>query len=245
VAFAQGLNHYRSGDEQEALTHFLSAAPDEPGAAILASAILLEQGRTPAYAQAEALLESVLESEAGLPTPLIDKYLSDSNLRVNITPHVEADVSVDGMAATLLLTEVYQARNKLDEAMDLLEAVQNQIHEPALTLSICELYAQREIWDGIVERANNIAVTDEVTFETLIWYGRAMQGKHLHEAAIAIFNDLLKLKKGIHPSLRHEAMYWRATSYQAMGKIAQANREFQKLYAKAPTFRDVAERVNQ
>jgi hypothetical protein len=245
LAFAEGIKDYRAGDEEDALTHFLSAAPAEPGAAILASAILLEQGRTPAYAQAESLLEGVLESDQELPTPLIEKYLSDSNLRINITPHVAADVSIDGVGATLLLTEVYQARNKLDEAMDLLEAVQAQVHAPALTLSICELYAQREIWDGIVERASNTTVTDEVTFETMIWYGRAMQGKHLHEAAIAIFNDLLKIKKGLPPDLRNEAAYWRAASYQAMGKIAQANREFQKLYAKAPTFRDVAARVNQ
>lgn len=245
LSFAQGITDYRSGDEQTALTHFLSAAPGEPGAAILASAILLEQGRTSAYAQAESLLEGVLGTDEDLPTPLIQKYLADSNLRIHITPNVEADVSIDGMGATLLLTEVYQARNKLDEAMDLLEAVQEQVKDPTLTLSICELYAQREIWDGIVERASSTAVTDDVTFETMIWYGRAMQGKHLHDAAISIYNDLLKLKKDIAPDLLNEALYWRAVSYQEMGKMAQANREFQKLYAKAPTFRDVAGRVNQ
>jgi len=55
LAFAQGLADYQSGKEEEALAHFVAAAPAESGAAILAAAILLEQNRTPGLAQAESL----------------------------------------------------------------------------------------------------------------------------------------------------------------------------------------------
>ena len=243
LAFAQGLADYQSGKEEEALSHFVAAAPAESGAAILAAAILLEQNRTPGLAQAESLLEGVLERNESFPTPLVEKYLPDTTLRVNITPHVEAQVPASALAATLLLAEVYQARSKLDEAMDVLEGVQDVLADPALTLSLCELYGLREIWDGIVERASQTAVTDNVTFETMVWYGRAMQGKGLHEAAITIFAELLKNKKDRDPDLVNEAVYWRAVSYEALGKHSQANREFQKVYARSPGFRDVAQRI--
>ena len=147
------------------------------------------------------------------------------------------------LAATLLLAEVYQARGKLDEAMEVLEGVQDVLAQPALTLSLCELYGLREIWDGIVERAGQTVVTDDVTFETMVWYGRAMQGKGLHEAALTVFAELLKKKKDRNPDLVNEAMYWRAVSYEASGKHSQANREFQKVYARSPGFRDVARRI--
>ncbi|MBI3240687.1 MAG: DUF4236 domain-containing protein [Chloroflexi bacterium] len=244
LAFAQGLADYQTGKEAESLSHFVAAAPSEPGAAILASAILLEQNRTPGLAQAESLLEGVLERDESLPTPLMEKYALDASLQVNITPGVQANVPLGGLAATLLLAEVYQARNKLDEAMDVLEGVQDVVADPALTLSICELYGLREIWDGIVERASRTAVTDDVTFETMIWYGRAMQGKSLHEAAVTIFTELLKKKKDRRPSLLAEATYWRAISYEALGKKSQANREFQKVYALSPNLRDVAARIS-
>ncbi len=243
LAFAQGLADYQLGKEEEALAHFVAAAPAESGAAILAAAILLEQNRTPGLAQAESLLESVLERNESLPTPLIEKYLPETTLQVNITPRVEAQVPASALAATLLLAEVYQARSKLDEAMDVLEGVQDVLADPALTLSLCELYGLREIWDAIVERASQTAVTDDVTFETMVWYGRAMQGKGLHEAAITIFAELLKKKKDRNPDLVNEAVYWRAVSYEALGKHSQANREFQKVYARSPGFRDVAQRI--
>jgi tetratricopeptide (TPR) repeat protein len=243
LAFAQGLADYQAGKEEEALSHFVAAAPSESGAAILAAAILLEQNRTPGLAQAESLLESVLERNESFPTPLVEKYLPEMALQVNITPRVKAQVAVGALAATLLLAEVYQARNRLDEAMDMLEGVQDVLAQPALTLSLCELYGLREIWDGIVERAGQTAVTDDVTFETMLWYGRAMQGKDLHEAALTVFAELLKKKKDRNSDLLTEAMYWRAVSYAALGKQSQANREFQKVYARSPGFRDVAQRI--
>jgi len=190
------------------------------------------------------LLEGLLERNESLPTPLMEKYLPETSIQVNITPSVKANVPMGALAATLLLAEVYQARNKLDEAMDVLEAIREVEADPALILSICELYGLREIWDAIVERASQTVVADDVTFETMVWYGRAMQGKGLHDAALTIFTELLKKKKDRGPDLLAEATYWRAVSYQALGKNSQANREFQKVYALSPNFRDVAARIN-
>ena len=81
------------------------------------------------------------------------------------------------------------------------------------------------------------------SLETRLLYGRAMQAKGLDEAAVKVFTEALRRKKGRSPALLREALYWRAVSYERLGKRAQAAREFEKLYAEAPDFRDVARRL--
>ncbi len=238
---AKGLEDYEAGQEDAALEHFLDAAPDEPGAAILAATILAE--REGGEYQAIELLEGVVQSDGEFPTPLMEKYLASTKIGINITPNVNVSVPVDGLAATLLLVELYQSNRRIREAIALLEEVAELANEPVLILSLCELYASREIWDGIIDRARQVEPVDDVTLEIVIYYGRAMQEKGLHEAAISVFSKALRKKKDRNPQLLREAAYWRAISYQEQGKRSQAQKEFELLYAEDPNFRDVAQRL--
>jgi len=238
---AKGLEDYEAGQEDGALEHFLAAAPDEPGAAILAATILAE--REGSEYQAIELLEGVVQSDGEFPTPLMEKYLASTEIDINVTPNVNVSVSVDGLAATLLLVELYQSNRRVREAIALLEEVAELANEPVLILSLCELYASREIWDGIIDRARQVEPVDDVTLEIVIYYGRTMQEKGLHEAAISVFSKALRKKKDRNPQLLREAAYWRAISYQEQGKRSQAQKEFELLYAEDPNFRDVAQRL--
>lgn len=239
---ARGLEAHAADQTDEALEHFLAAAADEPGAAILAATILAEREDGSEFKAIE-LLEKVVQSDGEFPTPLMEKYLASTEIEINITPRVSVAVPVDGLAATLLLVEMYQSTRRVREAIALLEELVELAEQPVLVLSLCELYASREIWDGIIERAQGIEPVDDVTVEIAVYYGRAMQEKELHDAAISVFSKALSKKKGRHPDLLNEAAYWRAISYQAQGKHSQARKEFEKLYAEAPNFRDVAQRL--
>jgi tetratricopeptide (TPR) repeat protein len=239
---ARGLEAYESEQEKEALDHFLAAAPNEPGAAILAATILAEQGEGNEFKAIE-LLEEVVQSEGEFPTPLMEKYLASTEVEINITPRVTVAVPVDGLAATLLLVELYQSARRTREAIALLEEVVELSNQPALILSLCELYATREIWEGIIDRGQGIEPVDDITTEIAVYYGRAMQIKGLHDAAISVFSKALSKKKDRNPELLQEAAYWRAISYQEQGKNSQARKEFEKLYAENPNFRDVSQRL--
>lgn len=239
---ARGLEAYEADQADEALKHFLAAAPDEPGAAILAATILAEQEGSSEFKAIE-LLEKVVQSEGEFPTPLMEKYLASTEIEINVTPRVTVAVPVDGLAATLLLVELYQSNRRIREAIALLEELVELASQPVLVLSLCELYAGRDIWEGIIDRAQGIEPVDDVTAEIAIYYGRAMQEKGLHDAAISVFGKVLSKKKGRHPELLHDAAYWRAISYQEQGKVSQARKEFELLYAEAPNFRDVAQRL--
>lgn len=239
--FARAVSAYRAGQTEEALAGFLDASAEEPGAALSAAVILSQRAAT--KPQAIALLENLVQQDVEFPTPLMQKYLGEARLPIRITPSVEASVPADALAATLLLVELYQEQGRADEAAGLLEELEALAGEPALTLSLCELYAERGLWDGVIERAKDVAPVDDVTLETRIYYGRAMQAQGLDDAAISVFTDALKRKKNRNPRLLREAAYWRAVSCQKLGKASQASREFQKLYAEDPDFRDVAGRV--
>lgn len=238
---ARGLEAYEADQADEALKHFLAAA-DEPGAAILAATLLAEQEGGSEFKAIE-LLEKVVQSDGEFPTPLMEKYLASTEIEINVTPRVTVAVPVDGLAATLLLVELYQSNRRIREAIALLEELVELAEQPVLILSLCELYASREIWEGIIDRAQGIEPVDDVTTEIAIYYGRAMQEKGLHDAAISVFSKALSKKKDRNPDLLHEAAYWRAISYQQQGKQSQARKEFELLYAEAPNFRDVAQRL--
>lgn len=239
---ARGLETYEAGQTDEALEHFLAAASDEPGAAILAATLLAEREDGSEFKAIE-LLEKVVQSDGEFPTPLMEKYLASTEVEINVTPRVTVALPVDGLAAALLLVELYQSNRRVREAIALLEELVELAEQPVLILSLCELYASREIWEGIIDRAQGIEPVDDVTAEIAIYYGRAMQEKGLHDAAIKVFSKALSKKKDRNPDLLHEAAYWRAISYQEQGKRSQARKEFELLYAEAPNFRDVAQRL--
>lgn len=239
---AKGLENYEAGQIDEALEHFLAAADEEAGAAILAATILAEKEEGNEFKAIE-LLEKVVQSDDEFPTPLMEKYLASTELDIQVTPQVAVAVPVDGLAATLLLVELYQSARRIREAIALLEELVELASQPVLILSLCELYASREIWEGVIDRAQGIEPVDDVTVEIAIYYGRAMQVKGLHDAAISVFSKALSKKKDRTPELLHEAAYWRAISYQEQGKQSQARKEFEILYAEAPNFRDVAQRL--
>ncbi len=236
----KGINELSAGQTDSALTHFLAVASQEPAAAIYAAFILA--ARPQGQPRAVTLLESVVSSDARLPTVLMQKYLAAATLPVAISPTVSAQVPLISVAP-LLLAELYQASGQIDEAIALLDEIAELAKEPALTLSLCELLAGKQLWDEVIERAKDTAPTDEVTFETRLWYGRAMLEKGLAEAALSVFNETLRKKKGAGADLLREARYWRAIAYDRLGKKSQADKEFQKLYAEAPDFKDVAQRV--
>ncbi|HYN86461.1 MAG TPA: DUF4236 domain-containing protein [Pyrinomonadaceae bacterium] len=237
----RALSAYAAGRADEAVAHFVAAAGEEPAAAVYAAALLAQKPE--GLPQAVALLEGVVQSDADIRTPLAEKYFGDVLMPVRVTAGVTVNVPLDGLAATLLLVELYQAQGRVHEAIGLLEEIDELASHPALKLSLCELYASAGFWDGVVERAQGTQVSDDLTLELATLYGRAMQEKNLHEAAVAVFGDALKKKKGRAPELVREAAYRRALSYEQLGRRAQADKEFQKLYAEAPDFRDVAARL--
>jgi hypothetical protein len=59
-----------------------------------------------------------------LPSPLMQKYVPGVTTPVQLTPHVSASVPLDALGVTLLLVEFYQQQGRIEEAVGLLEEVE-------------------------------------------------------------------------------------------------------------------------
>ncbi|MCA0354701.1 MAG: DUF4236 domain-containing protein [Chloroflexi bacterium] len=237
--FYKALEDFRSGNRDAALNHFLQAADREPSAALLAVAIM--GTRDP---RAVGLLERVIMSDVQFPTELMAKYsVTSAKMTLDITRFSDAQVPLDALGAALILAEAYQDQGRLDDAVGLLEEVDEIADEPAVTLSLCELYAIRGHWQGVIQAAQKMTVVDDITFEINYIYGLALQQQGLHEAALDVFTNALKKQKDQDPVLVLEMSYARAISYEATNKKAQARKEFEKIYAANTQFRDVPQRL--
>lgn len=242
--FVKALKDYRDGKKIEALHHFVKAVRHEPGAGLLAATIYAEHEE--GIDNAIMLLEAIIKADIQFPTPMMQKYMRENILvELDITPSVSVNVPTGALLVTLLLVELYQKQGKIEEAVGLLKQVEEFSGVPAVTLSLCELYSYLEDWDSIIEQANHVQIEDDITFETVLFYGRALQEKGLHAEAIRIFGEALKQNKACETVLLQEARYWQAFSYEQLGRKSQANKKFQKLFKDNPYFRDVAQRVVQ
>jgi len=238
---AKALEFYQANNLDEALRIFLDIAT-EPGAALLAADILSKRSSSD-QRRALPLLESIAQSDAEYPSALMQKYLAGACIDIAITPTLTASVPVEGLAPVLLLTELYQTQGRMDEAIALLEEVESLAPEPVLTLSLCELYAEAQAWDELIERASKVEVIDNVTLAIATMYARALLAKNMADAASTVLTKALRSKKDRSPELLREAAYWRAVAYETSGKRAQARKEFEKIYAEDPNFRDVGSRL--
>ena len=237
-----GYRDLQSGKVDGALKHFSLAAPYDACASMFASAILgTSKGHEP---EAIEMLEAITKNNQQFPTPAMKKYGLSWRLRINITPGVQADIPMNEVGAALLLAELYQERGFPGEAIKHLERVMPIANDAVLLLSLCELLAQTANWESIVNYAKQVTPEDDMTLSIATYYGRALHELTLDEAAISVFTQALRKKKDRSMELLQEARYWRAVSYERVGKKSQAKKEFQKLYAQAPDYRDVGERID-
>ena len=146
-----GLEELNRGEPQLALERFESAARRDNRDRALSDDLLA--GLTAVHvgdvARAMPHLEAVVTSDAGLPDALLLKYAPELAFEVSITPEVSALIPAGSMAAALALIECYQDVGRHEEAVGVLQQLVDMDVDPALTLSLCELYAEVGDWDEV------------------------------------------------------------------------------------------------
>ncbi|MBA2568914.1 MAG: DUF4236 domain-containing protein [Actinobacteria bacterium] len=242
--FHKALQTYAKGDVEQARQLFRRASEqDEEGRALaddLLAGILSVQVEKPD--EAIPHLEEVVSSDVELPDELMTKYGIRGSVSVGVTKRVQVEVEWGSLAAALALVECYQEQGRLEEAIGVLQQLADEQEDPALILSLCDLYAETGAWDEIVEVAAGIRNEDDVTLEIRLLQGRALQEQGLDDGALDVYKDALRSKKR-DPELLNEARYRRGKLLLDRGKTAQAMKDLQGVYADDPQYADVAELV--
>jgi tetratricopeptide (TPR) repeat protein len=239
--FYKGLQAYVKGNTEEARVLFARASANDESGRVVADDMLagIVSATTGKLDEAIPYLEKVVSSDMELPDELITKYLAGGGIAVSVTERVKVAVEWSSLAAALTLVECYQALGRTDEAIGVLQQLADEEPDPALILSLCDLYAQTAAWDEIVDAAAGMANEDDVTLEIRLLQARALREQGMDEAALGVYKDALRSKKR-DPELLKEARYGRGKLLLDRGKPAQAMKDLQTVYAEDPHYKDVA-----
>lgn len=244
-AFVDGCRRFLEGDEEAALAELLKAADRHPDAACMAGFLLLRRRE---WVGAERMFRKALEGGDRLGA-LVSKYRISVTLTFPLTERVSAQVRPDRRGLLLLLAEVLQRQEKSREAMDVLrELLRLTPEDPVVRLSLAEILwetasADRDVLEEIVRLGETGSVETGIHAGLLYYRGMALAALGLHEAAQLTLSAALRRRKVVGEELSRALRYELAKVYEAMGKGAAARREWERLYAEAPDYEDVAVRL--
>jgi tetratricopeptide (TPR) repeat protein len=244
-----GIQAYVAGDDARALAAFEACIAADAGAisARLFAGMTAER-LEPGNPKGTEHLEAVVASDEDLPDRLQQKYLPAGSVRlwlgVGVTDLIEAKVSFNSVGAALILAERYQEQGRLPEAIGLVA----QLHaadaaDPLIRLSLADLLYDDGDHEGVLEAVATATNDSDVGVAMLRLRGAAMLALGHHVGALEALRLALAKTAGRDPELLKAVRYDRARAYEAAGQRARARADLQKLYATAPDFRDVRERL--
>lgn len=246
--YYEGAQAYMAGDLERALRAFQAASAsdqrnvsDDFFAGLSASNLGLTDLAMP-------YLERVVQSDIELPDELQRKYLPPDRVQVRvsvaITDKVRAAVAFDSLGATLLLAECYQESGRREEAIGLVQQlIEAGERSPELRLSLADLLFDDEDFEGVVEVTAAAENDSDVGLAALHLKAMALAILGMRDASLKTFNDCLRRTSGRDAALLQEIRYDRATFLESIGEHQRARKDWEKLYADDPKFRDVARRA--
>ena len=100
--------------------------------------------------------------------------------------------------------------------------------DPALTLSLCELYAEVGDWDEVAALGATIANEDDLTLQILLYRATALLRRGDDEEAIETFDEALAATRRS-PRLLTAARLGRGATLQRLGRTAEAREDLVRL----------------
>jgi len=243
-AFVDGCKEYVAGRKEQALARLRGAAHSADGA-FLAGFLALEAGR---LAEAVTYLKQAAARPASLER-LFARYGLRLELLLPITEEVTAHITPSRRGALLGLVEAYQRQGRVKEALECLTRLRRDTPDDVVVnLSMAELISEAAPGDKrwarrIVALAGDVKNDSSVHAALMLYKARALRTLGLNTAARDILTAALRKKRGRSEDLLRALRYERACLYEEMGQAARARREFEKLYAQAPDYEDVASRL--
>jgi tetratricopeptide (TPR) repeat protein len=124
-------------------------------------------------------------------------------------------------------------------------------HDPddlVVRLSLAELLNDRypdapQIQQRVIELAEGVHNASPIHAALMFYRARALRKLGMYEGADDTLKKATRRKKDYPKDLLLALTYERAMIYEATGKTKEAQKEFQKVFAEAPTYEDVAAKL--
>lgn len=243
-ALVDGCRELALGDENKALA-LLKKSTHLADGAYLAGFLSLKQERLP---KAADYLTLAAENHSRLGH-YFDKYGISATMSLPITNKVSAHVSPDLRGVLLGLVEAWQGQHRWADATACLERLRRlEPDDVVVKLSLAELLIEaspgdRNVFRKVVRLAEGIENETPVHTALLFYKAKALHGLGLLDAARDALTGALRRKKGRSGDLLRDIRYERIQVYEDLGQHRRARSELEKLYAEAPDYEDVADRL--
>ena len=249
--FIDGWQAWGRGDIDQALACFNAVSVvSKAGADAAWSAALLYVQREQ-LTEAAGLLQRVLDDSGALGQTFREQGFTP-RVQVPVTPEIVATMSPVTASVQLLLAEVQQSMGEYQAALKTLDQAlpsssdstdQTDV-DPVMLAAFGELALVSQDSDAM-HRFNTLAAAlgNDSPVHTVVMYYRAQTlfNNKLYEAALAVLTPALRRTKDRNPALLLSLRFLRAQTYRALNKNAQAQREFERIYAEDPSFEGVRE----
>jgi len=177
------------------------------------------------------LLRTAVDSGAEVHKDhFIRKYLPEAGLSVVIAEGLMVRLPLSHTSIVLLLAELYQTRERLDEALAVLDSAESTTH---VRLSKAELYYQHGRFDDVVATTAGTVNDDDFTALLLAYRGRALVELGRDDEAVSMFAQVLEYPNRAE-AVRALALVGRGTIHQARGEFILAENDFTQALTEVP-----------
>ncbi|NLW50807.1 MAG: DUF4236 domain-containing protein [Candidatus Brocadiaceae bacterium] len=243
-AFVDGCKAYVAGDVDKASAE-LRSATHLADASFLAGFLAMQADR---LEEAAEHLQRAETQHASLGRHF-EKYGLQMELALSITEFLVAHVRPCRRGVLLGLAEVYQAQDRVEDALACLQRLRREAPEDVVVrASVVELMLEGAPGDKrrarqVLEIAGTVDNESSAHAALMLYKAQALRTLGLHAAARDQLTAAGRRRKDRDDELLRAIRYERACVYEDLGQAAQARREFEKLYAEDPSLEDVAERL--
>ncbi len=243
-AFVDGCRELVLGNENRALDHLRKATHLADGA-FMAGVLALKRNLLD---EAERYFGIAIKKENRLGH-YFGKYGIASTISLPITDEVAAHMGPDRRSILLALVEVYQKQERWQDAIACLKRLrQLEPDDVVVRLSMAELLlearsGERAAAKEVVRLSLGVKNESPIHAALLLYKAKAMRALGLLDGAREVLTKTMRRKKDRPDDLMHGLRYERAVIYEALGQRKRARSEFEKLYAEAPDYEDVAGRL--
>jgi len=243
-ALVDGCRELVLGNEDKALQHLEQTAHLADGA-YLAGFLALKKKQ---LEEAANYLATAAEKHGRLGT-YFSKYGISATMSLPITDEVSAHMGPDLRGVLLGLVEVYQRLERWGDAIACLERLRRlEPDDVVVKLSLAELLldahpGDKNVYQRVVRLVEGIENETPIHAALMLYKAKALRHLGLATAARDTLTAALRRKKGRSDDLLRSLRYERALAYEDLGQKSRARAEFEKLYAEAPDYEDVAARL--
>lgn len=175
---------------------------------------------------------------------LFSKYRAVFGALLSVTDYVSLYIFNDELGLELLAAEILEEHRLIDEAIELLSNSVNK-NEPALRLSLGELYFRKGLYQECIESLQGIENNDMIGTNAIYYKGQAFKRMGMYTAAVETLRKARRRKKNRDPEIIKEIRYTLAETLLESNRKGEAKKEFERIMAEDASYRDVFQRIKE